>query len=83
MGESVRWHLTKELVQYFNIASYFKQDDNSDKSARKWVLTAHKNQVRIQLVMPAKVKETTLYKMGKFLQLQHIFYKRKKKKKKD
>lgn len=39
---AVRENLTKELVQYFNTASYFKQDDNSDKSIRKWVLAAHK-----------------------------------------
>lgn len=75
VGESVHRHLTKELVQYFNNASYFKENDNSDKSVRKWVLTAHKTQVRIWLVMPAKVKETNLYRLGKFLQLQHIFYK--------
>lgn len=75
VGESVLWHLTKELVQYFNNASYFKQNDNSNKSVRKWALAAHKNQVRIWLVMPAKVKETSLYKMENFLQLQHVFYK--------
>lgn len=62
VGENVHWHLTKELVQYFNTASYFKQDDNSDK--RKWILAAHKNQVRTSLAMPANVKKTSLYQMG-------------------